>query len=81
MTFKIANMILRLRGTFGREGRIPIQKVDVKSASPQVGVDPAEVVNFRHVLGDYLFVDQRLQIGYRGSPGWWGVLPLSLIHI
>ena len=41
-----------------------IQKIEVKSAFRQVGVDPAGVVNFKHVL-----VDLRTQFGWRGNPG------------
>ena len=46
----------------------------MKSAFRQVGVDPAGAVNFGYVLGDHLFINPRLQFGWRGSPGWWGVL-------
>ena len=46
-----------------------MEKMDVKSVFRQVRVDPAGVVNFGYLLGDYLFVYQRLRFGWRGSPG------------
>ena len=52
-----------LRVKFGRKKRIPIQRMDVKSAFRQVGVDPAGAVAFKYVQGDHLFVDLRLQYG------------------
>ena len=55
-----------------------MQKMDVKSALRQVGVDPAGVVNFGYVLGNYLFIDLRLQFGWRGGPGWWGVVASAI---
>ena len=71
---QIVQRILGLRVKFGTRKRIPIQKMDVKSAFGQVGVDPAGAVAFGYVLGDHLFIDLRLQFGCRGSPGWWGVI-------
>ena len=57
--------------------KILIQKMDVKSAFRQVRVDPTGAVNFGHVLGDYLFIDLRLQFGWRASPGGgeWQLVP------
>ena len=51
-----------------------IQKMDVESEFRQAGVDPAGAVNFGYFLGGYLFVDHRMQFGWRGSPGRWGVI-------
>ena len=48
-------------------------KMDVKSVFRQVGVDPAGAVNSGCILGDYLLLDLRLKVGWRGSPRWWGV--------
>ena len=56
-----------------------MQKMDVKSALRQVGVDPAGAVNFGYVLGGHLFIDLRLQFRWRGSPAWWGLVA-SAIH-
>ena len=42
--------------------------MDVISAFRQVGVDPAGAANFGDVLRGYLFIDLRLQFGWRGSP-------------
>ena len=52
--------------------------MDVKSALRQVGVDPAGAAAFGYVLGDHLFVDLRLQFGWKGIPGWWGVIASSI---
>ena len=44
---QIVRSILGLRVKFGRKKRIPIQRMDVKSAFRQVGVDPAGAVAFK----------------------------------
>ena len=71
---QIIKRVLGLRDKFGTGKRILIKKMDVKSVFRQVGVDPAGAANFGYVLGGYLFIDLRLQFGWRGSPGWWGVI-------
>ena len=48
---QIMREILGARAKFGRGRRILIQKMDVKGAFRQVGVDPSAVVNFEYVLG------------------------------
>ena len=75
---QIIKRVLGLRNKFGTGKRILIQKMDVKSAFRQVGVDPAGAANFGYVLGGYLFIDLRLQFGWRGSPGWWGVIASAI---
>ena len=72
VTLQIVRRILGLRDKFGTGRSIPTQKMDVKSALCQVGVDPAGAVNFGYVLGGDRFVELRLQFGWRGSPGWRG---------
>lgn len=42
----------------------------VKSALRPIGVDPEGASKFEYVLGEYVVVDLRLQLGSRGSPGW-----------
>ena len=70
---QIISRMLGLRDRFGIGKRILIQKVDAKRVFRQVGVDLAGAANVGYVLGGYLFIDLRLQFGWRGSPGWWGV--------
>ena len=48
--------------------------MDMKSVFRQDGADPAGAADFGYVLGEYLLMDMRLQLGWRGSPGWWGVI-------
>ena len=48
--------------------------MDVKSAFRQVGVAPDRAAAFACRLEDLVFVDLRLQFGWRGSPGWRGVV-------
>ena len=43
--------------TFGTGKRILMQKIDVKRAFRQVGVDPAGAAIFGYVLAGYLFID------------------------
>ena len=43
--------------------------MNVKSAFRQVGVAPYRAAAFTYRLEDLVFVDLRLQIGWRGSPG------------
>ena len=52
-----------LRAECGLGVRILIQKMDVKS------VDPDGASRLAYHLGQVLFVDFRLQCGWRGSPG------------
>ena len=73
MKLQIVRRMLELRDKLGRGRRVLIQKMDAKSVFRQVEVDPAGPVNFGYVLGEYLLVDLRLQFGWGGSPGWWGV--------
>ena len=75
---QIVRRILGLRDKFGTGRSIPTQKMDVKSALCQVGVDPAGAVNFGYVLGGDRFVELRLQFGWRGSPGWREVLASAI---
>ena len=52
--------------------------MDLKNGFRQVRVDPAGAAAFGYVLGDHLFVDLRLQFGWRGSPGWWWVIASAI---
>ena len=70
----ILKRVLGLRAKFGVRARILIQKMDVKSAFRQVTVDPDGASCFAYRLGKFVFVDFRLQFGWRGSPGWWGLV-------
>ena len=76
MMLQIVRRILRLKDKLGSGSRI--QEMDVKSAFRQVGGDPAGAMNFVYVLGDNLFVDLRMQFGWRESPGWRGVIASAI---
>ena len=77
---EVLQRVLGLRVKFGDRARILIQKMDVKNAFRQIPVDPDGAAAFGYVLGRYLFVDLRLQFGWRGSPGWWGVISAAMQH-
>ena len=68
---EIGRRIEDLRVKFGTRKRILIHKIEVKSAFRQVEVDPAVAEAHGYVPGDHLFIDLRLQCGWR-SPGWVG---------
>ncbi|CAM9869003.1 unnamed protein product, partial [Pylaiella littoralis] len=69
--------LIGLRAKFPRE-RILIQKMDVKSAFRQIPVDPAGAPAFAYIVRGFLVVDLRLQFGWRGSPGWFGVVASAI---
>ena len=69
---------LGLRDKFEISERILIQKTHVKSAFWQVGADATGAETFSCVLRGYLFFDLRLQFGWRGSPGWWGLIASAI---
>ena len=52
----------------------------VKNALRQIPVDPDGARVFGYVLGEFLFIDLRLQFGWRGSPGWRGVISAAMQH-
>ena len=54
--------------------------MDVKEAFRQVLVDPVGASVFGYVTGGRVFVDLRLQFGWRNSPGYWGLLASALEH-
>ena len=74
VTGQIIKRVLGLRDKFGTGRRILIQKLDVKSAFRQVGVDPAKAAEFEYGRRACLFIDVRLQFGRRRSPGLWGMI-------
>ena len=43
-------------------------------------MDPDGSKVFGHVLGEFLLLDLRLQLWWRGSPGWWGVITAAMQH-
>ena len=75
---KFNRWVLGLRVKFGDRARILIKTLDVKNAFRQAPVDPDGVAVFGYVLGEYRFADLRLQFGWRGSPGWWGVISAAM---
>ena len=56
------------------------QKSDLKSAFRQVPVSPGGAQAFAYVFGEFLVVDLRLQFGWRGSPGWFGLVAGAIEH-
>ena len=54
--------------------------MDVMNAFRQIPVDPDGTAAFGYVLGRYLFADLRVQFGWQGSPGWWGVVSAAVQH-
>ena len=77
---EVVQRVLGLRFKFGNRARILIRKMDVKNAFRQIPVDPDGARVFGYVLGEFLLVDWRLQFGWRGSPGWWGVISAAMQH-
>ena len=71
---QIINRGLGQREKIGIGRRILIQNMDVNIAFRKVGVDPVRAANVGYVLGRYLLIYVWLQFGWRGSPGWWGVI-------
>ena len=74
----IVKRIMGLRAKFGTGTRIPIEKLDAKSTFRQISVDPAGAAAFGYVVADYIVVDMRLQFGWRGGAGWWGVVASAM---
>jgi len=52
--------------------------MDVNSVFKQVGVDPDGASRFAYRLGQFLSVDFRLQFGWRGSTGSWGLITRAI---
>ena len=77
---EVVQRVLGLRVKLGDRARILIQKMDVKNAFRQIAVGPDEAGVFGYVLGEFLFVDLRLQFGWRGSPGCWWVISAAMQH-
>ena len=77
---EVLERFLGLRARYPRK-TILLQKMDVKSAFRQIPVDPAGAPAFAYVVGEFLVVDLRLQFGWRGSPGWWGLVASAIEHV
>ena len=75
---QIVKRVLGLLDEVGTCRRILIQKLDVKSAIRQVGVDPAKAANVGYGRREYLFIDLLLQFGWRGSPERWGMIASAI---
>lgn len=71
ITDVILKRVLGLRAKFRVDERILIQKMDAKSAFREVGVDLDNASRLAFRLGQFLFIDFRLQFRWRGSQGWW----------
>ena len=75
---EVITRILGLRAKYGTQKRILLQKIDVKSAFRQVGVAPDRAAAFVYSLEHLAFDDLRWQFGWRGSPGWSGVVASAI---
>lgn len=65
----ILNRIVGLKNEVGVGGRILIQIMDMKSSYRQVALGPDGESHFTYYLGQFPFVDFRLQLGW--SLWWW----------
>ena len=77
---EMVQRVFGLRVKFGDRARVLIQKTDVKNAFRQIPVDPDGTRYFGYVLGEIIFVVLRLQFGWRGIPGWWGLISAAMQH-
>ena len=75
---QVVKRVVELRDEFGTGRRILIQKLDAKSAFKQVRVDPSKAANVGYGRKAYLFIDLRLQFGWRGSPGRCGMIATAI---
>eukprot|EP00752_Nemacystus_decipiens_P007888 g7048.t1 len=57
-----------------------LQKMDLKGAFRHIPVDPGGAQVFGYLWGDLLVVDLRLPFGWRGSPGWFGLVAGGIEH-
>ena len=78
---EVITRFLGLRAKYGTQKRILLQKMDVNSAFRQVGIAPDRAAAFAYRLEVLVFVDLRLQFGWRGSPGWSGGVAVSYTHL
>ena len=78
MVTEIMTRILGLQAKFGTKKQILLQRMDVKTAFRQVSVTPDRAAAFAYRLEDLIFFDLRLQFGWRGSPGRWGVVASAI---
>lgn len=69
---EIFTRILGLRVKIGTRTRSLLQNIDVKSAFRQVGVAPYRAMAFAYHMENFIFLDLRLEFGWRGTPRWWG---------
>ena len=65
----------------GPTARIILSRIDVKDAFRQVLVDPVGAPVFGYAMGGYVVVDLRLHLGWRNSPGFWGLMASALEHV
>ena len=77
---EVVQRVIGLRVKFGDRAPILIHKMDVMNAFRKIPVDPDGARVFRYVLGEFLFTYLRLQFGWRGSPGWWGIISAAMQH-
>ena len=77
---EVIQRVLGLRVKFGDRALILIQKMDVQNAFRQIPVDPDRARVFGYVFGEFFFIELRLQFGWRGSLGWWGVISAAMQH-
>lgn len=56
------------------------QEMDLKGAFRCVAADPARAPAFACMIEEFIVVDLRLQFGWRGSPGWFGLVAGAIEH-
>ena len=76
----IIGRILYLRRRFGPRARIVLSKIDVTEAFRQVSVQWAGAPVFGYVIRELVVADRRLQFGWRGWPGVFGLFSAALEH-
>ena len=72
--------VLVSRQMRGPTARMILCRVDVKDALHQVLVYPVGAPVFGYAIGGYVVVDLCLQLGWRNSHGFWGLMLSALEH-
>ena len=71
--------IVRLRVKYPNK-RILLAKADVTEAFRNVRVSPEHAQKFCYIVDDILVADFRLTFGWKGSPGFWGLMSEAIRH-
>lgn len=63
-----------MRAKFGQEAVILIETMNAKIPFRRIRVGPGGALNCEYTIGGYVRFDVRLELEWRGSPAWWGVV-------